>query len=71
MFDVISCQFRGPQGFWGISALKFIERVLIPEAALALIQLDLGLSNTLADRSTAQAIKDESTKFGNMKYKLD
>lgn len=71
MFDVIAREFRGTEGFWGIPSLKFIQRILIPEAALALIQLDLGLSNSPAGRRKARKIKDASTVYGNMKYKLD
>lgn len=71
IFAVLSREYSGITSFWDISAIKFIERVLIPEAALNLIQSDLSLTNTPADRREALAIKDDSTKFGNMKYKVD
>lgn len=71
LFDVIAREFRGTESFWGIPTLKFIQRVLIPEAALGLIQLDLGLSNSSAGRRRARKIKDASTEYGNMQYKLD
>lgn len=71
IFAALSCEYSGITSFWDIPSIKFIERVLIPEVALGLIQSDLSLTDTPADRREALAIKDESTEFGNMKYKID
>lgn len=46
--------------------------MLVPEAAVHLIEDDLGLDNLVyADRKKAVAIKDESTKYGNMQNQLN
>jgi len=54
---------------WGFPFLKFIERVLIPETAILLIQDDFGLDMDLdSDRVLALELKDDSTLYGNMQY---
>jgi hypothetical protein len=54
---------------WGFPLTKFVERVMIPEAALLLIQDDFGLDLAVpADRKLAIDLKDDSTPYGNKKY---
>lgn len=51
--------------------MEFIYNVLAPEAAVRLIEDDLGLDNSVAaDRNKALKVKDESTEYGNMQNQL-
>lgn len=56
---------------WGVPVMQFIYRVLIPETAICLIEEDLHLINSTADRRTAIKIKAESTDYGNMVNSLE
>lgn len=52
--------------------MEFIHNVLVPEAAVHLIEDDLGLDDLVAtDRKKALVIKDESTKYGKMQNQLN
>lgn len=75
IFDILFRHFRaldiGAKSIWGLPFMEFIYNVLAPEAAVRLIEDDLGLDNSVAaDRNKALKVKDESTEYGNMQNQL-
>lgn len=62
---LFSLEDEDPEAFSPLSPLDFLQRILVPECALALISEDLGSDASLDD---ALCTLRESSKFGTAMY---